>query len=149
MHIECGTVIELNKGKILVESAPETGCSSCAAKGTCLTGGDSRKKRLWIENTLGASPGDMVSFRIEEKGVVLASVLLYLLPVIFLVGGAVAGAMLAPDMAMETESGSAVGGIAGIILAFIFIYVVSKIKRMKNLFSPVLLEILLPSRQDF
>lgn len=87
MHRECGRVTEIDGDKIKVESAPDAGCASCAARGTCITGSEQRVKVVWIENTIGARKGDTVDYKIEEKGVVLGALLLYLVPVLFLIAG--------------------------------------------------------------
>lgn len=141
MHKECGLVTEVSSEKVKVESAPDAGCASCAARGSCMTGSEQRVKVIWIKNTLGAVKGDMVFYAVEEKGVVTGALLLYLMPVLFLL----AGGIIAPQMSlfdgMDPELASAIGGVTFLVISFFLIRIISGFFNRKDLFAPRLLEI--------
>jgi len=141
VHKECGLVTEVSSGKVKVESAPDAGCASCAARGSCMTGAEQRVKVIWISNTLDAVKGDTVFYGVEEKGVVTGALLLYLMPVLFLL----AGGIIAPQMSlfedMDSELASAIGGGTFLVISFFVIRIISGFLNRKDLFAPRLLEI--------
>ncbi|MCP4130713.1 MAG: SoxR reducing system RseC family protein [bacterium] len=139
--LEQGIIIEEKNSTVLVEAEPQGSCSTCAIKGHCMMGTVDKKRTIWIENTIGAKKGDPVSFRIEARGVVLASSLLYLFPVILLMLGLVSGYLLYDRISMERDLASALFGFAGLILAFIIIKLISGITQKKQMFAPTLVEI--------
>jgi len=140
MRIECGIVTDVKNDSVLVESAPETGCASCAARGSCMVGSEVKQRSIWMKNSIGAVKGDIVSFKIEERGVVIASLLLYLLPVLMLIAGALTGTELNKFFDLEKDLAAGIGGILGLVLSFILIRIFSFFTRSSDIFSPVLLE---------
>lgn len=141
MHKECGLVTEVSSGKVKVESAPDAGCASCAARGSCMTGSEQRVKVIWIENTLDAVTGDTVFYGIEEKGVVAGALLLYFVPVLFLITGGIIAPQLSLFEEIDPELASAAGGVTFLVVSFLLIRVVSSFFNRKNYFAPRLLEI--------
>ena len=141
MHRECGTVTKKAGGKILVESMPDTGCASCAARETCLTGAEQRRRAVWMEDRLGARVGDEVAYTINPRGTVIASLVLYLLPVLLLITGAILGPPLLEGWGPDSDLASALGGGAGLLLAVILIRLFTLVTRNNDFFSPVPVEI--------
>ncbi len=141
MRTEHGTVSAVKDGMILVDSKAESFCAHCGAKDSCAAiDDDSRKRQIWMKNTAGAVIGDRVIFGIREEGVILSSLLLYLLPVICLAAGAAAGAAFSSEAGQEKWA--CAGGAAGILFSGFVIFICSGIlkKKKKNIFEPVLLE---------
>lgn len=141
MHKECGLVTEVFSGKVKVESAPDAGCASCAARGSCMTGAEQRVKVIWIKNTLGAEKGDTVFYGVEEKGVVMGAMLLYLMPVLFLLAGGIIAPQISLFESLDPELASAIGGVTFLIVSFFLIRVISGFFNRKDLFAPRLLEV--------
>jgi sigma-E factor negative regulatory protein RseC len=140
MAVEAGTVKIVKDGMVLVEVEAGSGCGSCQARGSCMMGSSGRTRSLWIKKSLDVHPGERVHFGIEEKGVVMASFLLYLFPVIMLVAGMVAGGSYSDFLGMKEETAAIVAGVCGIAAAFIIIRVVTPIIRKKRSFEPVLID---------
>lgn len=94
-----GTVREVDGDVILVEVRRRSACSGCdsqegcgtSALGTWFSRGTSRV-RLRSDQPLRA--GDLVVVGLEETALLRASIVLYLLPILSLLGGAMAGAAL-------------------------------------------------------
>lgn len=141
MNVECGMVVKEEKGRILVESEPEGFCVSCKARGSCTMSQDTKKRQLWMDNVLGASPGDQVSFGIKEEGMVILSIVIYLIPVIFVIGGAVAGSAFIGFLS-DTDLKAALGGLIGLLVSFVIIWLVSRLFSHKKSFTPQLLSIM-------
>ena len=138
LNQEAGIVLRADAGRILVEAEPGNGCACCAAKENCFVRDDKRKRTLWIDNTMGAEPGDRITFYIEERGVVLASVVLYFIPVLFLFVGIITGSFIYMRLGMERDMSAIILGLAGIFLSFIFVRIISPRISRSSVIQPVL-----------
>lgn len=103
------------------------GCGQCHETGGCqsgvlgrLFGGKPRQFR--ILNSIGAVPGDHVIVRVAEGATLLAALLAYVLPVLSLLVGAIAGNAIGDGgngdvaTALGALSGFAVGVLSGLTL---------------------------------
>ena len=140
MHKEEGIVTEIKGQQILVESIPSDMCNTCAIQGSCLSGIEERKRKIWIVNSKNARPGDTVEFGIEEGTVIASSLVLYLIPVVMLLGGALVGYQT-DYFGIDADLKSALGGFIGLIISFGIIKVISSFAVRKKGFNPVLLRI--------
>lgn len=140
--MEEGRVIKADTGKILVEVEAGDSCEGCAMGHSCVLMEGARRRRIWMENTLGARVGDRIRFDIHPGAVMLGSALHYALPVALLLGGIVAGALLGPRAGLESEIASIAGGVVGIAFSALLIAVLSALARKKSVLVPRLLDIL-------
>lgn len=140
MRIEYGTIVKESGGRVLVEADGEEFCSHCSARGSCVSADHGGKRKIWIENSLKAAEGEQVAFGIEERGVVLASALLYLLPAAFLIAGAAAGMGFSAYFSADAETGAVVGALLGLVLFCPVLFAANRLmKHKKSLFAPVLI----------
>ncbi len=80
---EKGRVVKVDNGVAQVEMERTSACGRC---GICLqSSGD--KPILYAEDSLGARPGDEVLVSVESKQVLKAAFLIYLFPLVGLIGG--------------------------------------------------------------
>jgi sigma-E factor negative regulatory protein RseC len=108
-------IVEGGKVEVVIERAEA--CGSCAARGACQTlGGKTSDLILTVENRLGAEPGDQVVMTLSETSVVAASAVVYLLPTLCLIAGAIAGWKLASTLAFEKDPLSIIGAALGLVL---------------------------------
>lgn len=140
--MEHGIVVQTNNNDILVEAEHGECCDSCAASGSCVIGANSRKRELWIKNTLGARIGDEVLFIIKEQTVIAASAVLYFFPVLMLFAGLLFGAFVGGWFSMNKELSSMLWGMLFLIMSFISIKIISTFTKKKNFFMPVLVEVI-------
>jgi len=121
---EEGIVIDIQGDYAEVEAQPKAGCGSCSARkgcGTSLVASlfPGRRHRFLARNEAGASTGDRVIIGLDEGALQLASLLLYLVPLLGLLGGALLGGWLARLLAVgDGELPSILLGAAGMVLAF-------------------------------
>lgn len=118
------TVLDVESDRVLVEVQRRTACGSCESKDGCgtsaLAGWFSRRvSRLPLRTTLPLRVGDAVVIGLEEAALLRASLLLYLLPILALVAGALGGAALAGSDGGEWlgVAGGVSGFAAGLALA--------------------------------
>jgi len=116
---ERGRVVEARAGRALVETTRSASCDSCGARHACGCMGGGREARVWVADPLGVAPGDRVIVAVPEGTVLRASVLVYLVPVLALVAGAVVGNELAPSLGLSPDLGSAALGLISMVLAFL------------------------------
>lgn len=113
-------VIRSQDGLALVEADYGGGCGS----GACASGGCgaavlaqlfTRNPRgpLEVIDALGTRPGERVVVGVEEGSVLNASLLVYLLPLVLLLAGAVGARQL-----LETDAMAALGGLLGLAAGF-------------------------------
>lgn len=140
MAVEKGIIKEIKGSMVQIEVEHGSGCSSCHVKSACMMGSNSKMRSIWIENNINADIGDSVAFNIEEKGVILSSLILYLFPVIFLITGVVISNIYSDSFKIEKDLASAFGGFIGFIFAFIIIKILSPVLKKNKIFTPILIE---------
>lgn len=140
--MEQGVVIDIDRGRVLVEAGPNASCCDCAAAGSCMIAASGGKRRIWMENSRGARLGDEVSFFIEERAVIAGSVIYYAIPVVMLVTGIVAGLSLAGRFGADPEFASIAGGVVGLIMSYGITAVISSSIKKRDLFVPRLVEVI-------
>jgi len=116
---ERGIVVEVKPGRALVETTRSAACDSCGARHACGCMSGGREARVWVEDPLQVSPGDQVVIAVPEGTVLRASVLVYLVPVMALVLGALLGNGLAPSLGFSPDLGAAGLGLLAMVLAFL------------------------------
>lgn len=97
---EEGIVISVKGDRAEVEARPKSACGSCSARSGCGTSlvaslFPRRRHGFIARNRVGARPGDRVFIGLDEADLQLASLMIYLLPLLGLIGGALSGLYLA------------------------------------------------------
>ena len=142
---EQAIVVSVDKGFVNVETSSTSGCGSCQSAASCgaglvssLFGGKSRTLR--IRNTVNARKGDTVTIGLNRLALVVASLMIYLLPLLMLIVGAITGEWLATMLAFNLiDLFSIIGGLAFAVLAFILNRRVLSTGVMDRMIQPVLL----------
>ncbi|WP_414827980.1 SoxR reducing system RseC family protein [Alteromonas sp. H39] len=143
MITETATVVAVEGDRITVEAAIKTTCSTCQAQSNCGTGAISRAiapktQQLTLQSPMPVNVGDTVSVGIPESGIVSASALLYIVPLlVFLLSAALFNTML-PAIGLTSElwvlAGAGLSTLAG------FVVISGLLKKMDGAkFQPVLL----------
>jgi sigma-E factor negative regulatory protein RseC len=113
-------VAELDGDHAVVVIVRQSACGSCHAKsgcGTALVGSlfPSRQLSLRLPNNRQAAKGDRIIVGLPEAAMQLAALLLYGLPLVALLAGAVAGQQLAESSGWSAEPAAIIGGLTGLI----------------------------------
>jgi sigma-E factor negative regulatory protein RseC len=103
---ETARVIAIEDGQLLLEAQTTTACSACEAKQGCGTSVLSKwvgRKftRFQVPNTVNARVGDEVVVGLAEEAMLKGSVLVYLLPLLGMIGFA-----LLAEVLISAEAGS-------------------------------------------
>lgn len=134
------TAIEGDKAKVMRSDGIccVGGGGACA----CSAMAGSRKRVVTAMNRAGASKGDLVEVSISESGFLWAVVVIYLLPMILLLGGGIVGHGLHATFGLSAELASILGAMTGLLLGFVCSWALSRrAKRTKDTL-PVIIRVL-------
>lgn len=122
MITETGKVVAVSGDRVWVQTIRASACESCSARNGCgqrvlaeVSGG--RANQVLVSNNLGARVGDEVTVAIEESALLGASLLVYALPLLLLVLGAVVGHQVSGGQELAAIIGAAAGMGAGFTIA--------------------------------
>jgi len=146
MNKEEGIVQEVRGEKALVLTDRHTMCGQCVAKGYCHMLGGGKEMLSEARNPIGAQPGDMVVVGIPEGSLTRASLVIYMVPAIGLVGGATLGYYIAKLYGHDQNVSTLIGGLAGLGLAMIAVRFLSNTLSKKPSYQPEIIEIVNPQR---
>ena len=112
---ETGIVLDVAEDWADVETRRQGACGSCSANGACGTSLLARylgRKPLLLraQNRAGAAPGDLVVVGVPEDRLVRASLVAYLVPLLGLIFGGLAGQVLFPTGGDGTSAFTAFAG---------------------------------------
>lgn len=121
MITESGQVVAESGSKVWVMTIRQSACQSCSARHGCgqkalATMSQGKANQILVDNTLGARVGDQVTLAIGESALLGASLLVYALPLLMLVVGAMLGHWIAGDGDLPALAGAVAGLAAGFIL---------------------------------
>jgi sigma-E factor negative regulatory protein RseC len=145
---EIGTVIELkSKLNAVVMCQKSSLCENCATDGNCVLGDDDKTRLIEVQNSLGATVGEQVRIATTTKSFLQSSFLLYIVPLIALVIGAIVGKLVGDNVetGLDPNLLSAVFGVFFMIGSFVLLRVGTSALLQEN-YMPKIVEIL---RDDF
>lgn len=135
-------VIESMGGVALVEAYPRAACGHCSASSGCATGvlarifGDG-PKRFYVDDPIGARPGEQVIVGVADGALSRACAIVYLFPLIFVIAGAAAGALSAGTS--HQDLAAAGGATLGLAAGYAWIRGASRARRGDRRLRPFIL----------
>ena len=133
---EEGIVVEVNGNTAKVRAAKHGDCKNC---GACP--GDNAIV-LDTQNPIGAKPGQLVAFAIQETNMLQAAFIVYIMPLVAIFVGALAGGKLADKFGQTVISFQIGGGILAFVLSIIYVKLYDKSSRKNIKMQPVITKIL-------
>ena len=141
---EVGTVVELKSKMIAVVMCTKSSlCENCATNGNCALGDDDNTRLIEVHNLLGAEVGEQVRIATTTKSFLQSSFLLYIVPLIALVIGAIVGLLVGEKFSIGLDPNllSAIFGVFFMISSFVILRVGSSVLN-KESYMPKIIEIL-------
>lgn len=150
MICESGRVVSIENDWVWVETFQTTACQSCSAKAGCgqsVLNSVFSGKRHYVRVAADPARGvvqlhDTVEIAIPEHAMLRGSFWLYILPLLFLLGGGIVGNHLAGG---QGDLYPILGAVAGFGLAALLVRVHSYLHRADPSYQPVLQRIVRPS----
>ncbi|WP_271273334.1 SoxR reducing system RseC family protein [Aliamphritea hakodatensis] len=140
---ETGRVISVNDDNLVVETVKQSSCSTCSSQKNCGQSllakvGDGRKLKISVDNpdNLPVKPDDQVVLGVEESTFLSASLLIYLLPLVAMFVLAVCA-----QMAAYSEPVVIFSALAGLLVGFLAVRLISRRFGRNCRFQPVLLRV--------
>lgn len=143
---ETAQVVALEQNAALLQTLRKSACQSCSARAGCGTSVlasvfGRRYTQLRVANTLGAKIGDEVLVGVAENALVQVSLLMYLLPLLMLLLGAILAEVVSARLGLEAELATLLGGASGFTLAVVLVRQLMQRGRFATHVQPVMLRI--------
>jgi len=139
---ETGTVIKTEGITARVRVQKRGACEGCAATGVC----ESSEGGMEIEalNPVHAKEGQTVKVSIAARAYLKGTMLIYGLPLMALIAGAIGGKVIGEEYikGFDSDIAAAVLGFTAFIMTFLFIRSWSKKAETKKEYKPVIDEII-------
>lgn len=134
---DVGIVVEIYKDNAIIEFSRSEACNTCKLKAFCFQkGGDLTK--LTMKNSLGAQIGDQIQFEISPQMRILSSFLVFILPIIFMIGSY----FIFKSAVGLSENLSILLSLASVVIAFVFVKLIDNQIKKKALIQPKMVSIL-------
>lgn len=142
MSTEQGTVTKVAGDKAWVRTRRSSMCNGCKSQGVChsLSGTDNMETEAL--NSAGAKNGDRVILEISSRALWKISFVFYMIPVVFLVSGVIAGLKIGKNYFSEPELFSFLCGLLACVLAFIPIKLIAKRLGKNKNYMPEVIKII-------
>lgn len=141
---EVGTVVELKSKLVAVVMCTKSSlCENCATNGNCAIGDDGNTRLIEVQNPVNAEVGEQVRIATTTKSFLQSSFLLYIVPLIALVVGAITGKLVGENVSTGLDPNllSAVFGVFFMAGSFVILRVGSSVLN-KESYMPKIIEIL-------
>lgn len=143
-----GKVIGIEKNGWARVITERTGaCSSCQTKQNCHSCLTHAKIEARVLNAAGAKPGDLVTVGIKTETLLKGAAVLYLVPVLGLLMGALAGPAIGIILSLGETASSLLFGFAGFAAGFIIVFWYSKKMSSQQRISPVIEQIIVSTQR--
>jgi len=139
---EKGIVTKLESATAWVTTTRTSACETCAAKSACRTLGGGKEMEVEAVNPVGAKMGDRVVIGFETSALVKISFLIYIVPIISMILGAIIGQKIALSYHYNGSVLSAIVGFLFFFLAFLFIKSTGNKMAKKNEYRPKIIRII-------
>ena len=142
MATEKGVVVEVGDDTAWVKTEKSGACDSCCAKGNCLSVGGGNDMKVEAINIAGAATGDRVVLSFGSSSLFKATFLLYMFPILCLIGGAIAGMILAPLFNVDEQALSVIISFSCFLGSVFIIRVRGNKMSQKDEYKPKIIRIL-------
>ncbi|MEJ5307126.1 MAG: SoxR reducing system RseC family protein [candidate division WOR-3 bacterium] len=132
-----GEVVDIKDGKIFIKIDLQSSCSSCSHSEECSIFHKDQNKIVECENVSceDVQKGDVVELKIEQKKILILSIVFYLIPTLLISLFSLIGYLI-----NKGEGFTALSGFLGFLFSLIFIFIFSK--RKKNQFNHKIVRVL-------
>jgi len=139
---EEGIVLRTGLGTAWVKTTKSDACNSCNAKDACnmLSGG--KESEIEAINKIGAIADDRVVIGFESSSLLKASFLLYILPVVFMITGALMGQKFSLKYGLNETLFSAGAAFLSFAVAFLIVRLLGNKMAQKDAYKAKIIKII-------
>jgi len=140
-----GIVQEVQNNKALVITDRQAMCGQCTAKSFCSIFGSGEEMLAEALNPIGAKAGDTVKIGVPTGTIAKASMIVYALPTIGIVGGSALGYYIGKSYGLDVNLSTLIGSLVCIALSMISVRLLSNILCKKLSYKPEIIKIIKPT----
>ena len=138
-----GQVSRVSKdGWAMVVTEKGDACSNCESAQFCHSLADCSRMETRVLNRANAGVGDRVTISLSSSSVFKSAMILYILPTLSLISGAIVGSGLHNYLGIGETGAAILFGFAGLILGFIIAGLISKRQTAGSKLTPVITRII-------
>lgn len=145
MAIEQGIVIRQGDRPttVWVQTTRSSACESCASRDSCRTAETGEHQEVEVFNPAGARVGDRIQLMIRTGSLLKATFLLYIFPILGMLGGAVVAQMIADGLRLGNPSvATAIGALIALGAALAYVRVRGQRLGNESAYRPHIVRIL-------
>lgn len=132
-------------GWAMVVTERDDACSSCESAQFCHSLADCSRMETRVLNRANAEIGDRVIISLSSSSVFKSAMILYILPTVSFLAGAIGGFGLHQQLGIGENVGAILFGFAGLILGFTIAGLISKRQTANSKLIPVITRIIKPT----
>ena len=136
MENEVGTIVKMKQGKMVIEVSSGGQCKLCGAAEACIPINDAGRKITLPYSSTNYKVGDRVKIMFKPKIRILSAVMVFLIPIIFLIFGYFIGIKI-----FETENIAIGFSFLGLVFSFVLLWTMNKIISRGQTFVPKVSEL--------
>jgi len=136
MEGEQGTIVRITEGKAIIRVHTSEGCSTCGAKHACgfMGDGDTRQMEIPLSKDQHEfKEGDRITLSFQPQARVFSALMVFFLPVIFLIAGYFLGMKL-----FAAEGKAIISAFAALVLAFVILWGLNRLFARDKNFLPTI-----------
>jgi sigma-E factor negative regulatory protein RseC len=144
MATEEGIVFKMGSataGTAWVKTTRSSACASCASKDACQADGGGKEVEVEAINTAHAQVGDRIVLSIQTAALLKATFLLYVFPILAMIGGALLGQRVAVMRGNDPSGLSALFGFLFFGLAFVVIRITGRRLSTNASYKPEIIKV--------
>jgi len=122
---EEGVVIRADASGTWVKTLRSDACDSCSSKGTCHSLGGGKEMEVSAINSIGARVGDRVVLKMDTLPFLKGTFLVYMFPILFLVGGAALGEWIGLASDLHSPLVSILFGFGGLSIGLVLMKMIA------------------------
>ena len=142
MATEQGIVIRTETETAWVKTKRSEACEGCSSRGACSVMGGGEEMEVEAINAAGGKVGDRVVLSFETASLLKATFLVYIIPVIFLLIGALIGQKLALILTLNESMSAAIGSLLLGGLSILFVKIKGNRMAQQEEYRPKVIRIL-------
>ncbi|MBW1998781.1 MAG: SoxR reducing system RseC family protein [Deltaproteobacteria bacterium] len=143
MALEEGVVCRLHRdGWAEVITERKDACSRCSAAHSCRLAGSGATMITKALNRAGAGVHDRVAISLKRHSLLKTAGIVYMIPVICFLLGAIAGVGLTKRLDMGIDTGAVLFGLAGLGLGFLIVILISRSVSHPESLTPIIVRII-------
>lgn len=132
----------------VVESVQHDACAHCGAKGACDAMGGGKARQVAALNQAGAKVDDRVEIAISRRAVMGAGALVYMVPVVAVIVGAVVGQKMGPSWGWDPTNAAVLLALGSLAVTWLIISRISRVLAGRRGFSVRIVRVLRKEQAD-